>query len=74
MPRLDRTGPMGQGVMTGKKQGKCSKKSENPDSSVQENVAPERRGMGRGAGQGLGLRQGLGKGLGLKQGRNVGKQ
>ena len=58
MPGFDRTGPKGQGAMTGRKLGKCSKKSENPDSSAQEERILQRRGMGRGQGAGQGFHRG----------------
>ncbi len=43
MPQLDKTGPMGQGSQTGRKQGSCS---SNDKETVE--FTPRGRGMGRG--------------------------
>lgn len=56
MPGFDRTGPMGQGTMTGWGQGLCG-----------TNDTVSRTGLGRG--MGLGRRRGCGRGMG---GRGVG--
>lgn len=75
MPRLDRTGPMGQGSMTGGKRGRCNptpdikKDSAESQSNVNDNatVGLGRGGVPRGGG-GLGRggnprgRGGLGRG------------
>ena len=65
MPSLDRTGPEGQGSMTGRKMGKCASKNAQ-DSNVEINN-DQGLGMGRRGGQGLG--RGLGRGLGNGLGR-----
>lgn len=80
MPGLDRTGPMGQGSQTGRKQGKC-----NSENQTIEEELPRGRGFGRGLknrfgfgndqnfepgqGRGRGLGRGLGRGMGLGRGR-----
>ena len=62
MPRLNGTGPMGMGAMTGRAQGRCT--SAEPD-----NVTPGRGcGMGRGRGY-SGGRQGGGRLRGMGPGR-----
>jgi len=67
MPRLDKTGPEGQGPMTGRKMGKCTnfggkgKAQEGATANDVENIHP-----GRGLGRGLGLKRG-GRGRGLGQ-------
>ncbi|MDY0339666.1 MAG: DUF5320 domain-containing protein [Coriobacteriia bacterium] len=60
MPGGDRTGPMGQGSMTGRGAGYCA------ESSGAGNIPP--RGLGRGAGFGRGLGRGFGRGRGLVRG------
>ena len=61
MPRGDRTGPMGQGPMTGRAAGYCA----GYDSPGYVNDYPV-----RGYGRGLGLRRGYGRGRGRGYGRN----
>ena len=73
MPGFDRTGPGGEGSMTGRKMGRC-----NPDSPVnkgeEEQYLPG-RGLamrrGRGAGR-PGRREGMGRGL--ARGRGFGRR
>jgi hypothetical protein len=60
MPGFDRTGPKGEGAMTGRGQGRC-----NPYGSSFGNGNP----VGRGSGQGRGRGRGLGKGFGRGSGR-----
>jgi hypothetical protein len=57
MPGGDRTGPGGQGAMTGRGLGFCS--GDNPNMYG--------RGLGRGLGRGIGFgaRMGLGRGIGF---------
>ncbi len=68
MPGFDRTGPEGEGPMTGRRLGRCTgfgsgkKKTEPPDQLKKEDEAilsrspgPGRRRMGRGGGQGRGF-------------------
>ncbi len=51
MPGFDRTGPEGEGPMTGRKQGRCA--------GNEERQRPEGRGLGLGRGRG---RNGRGRG------------
>lgn len=77
MPGLDKTGPMGQGSQTGRRQGNCS----NENTATEANT-PLGRGLGRGfrnkrtqedTNLPLGRRGGrgmrLGRGFGAGQGR-----
>jgi len=63
MPRGDRTGPMGEGPMTGRAAGYCAGYNvagcDNPAGG---------RGMGRGWGMGRGRGRGLGFGRGMRYG------
>jgi hypothetical protein len=74
MPGLDRTGPMGQGSQTGRKQGKCSKED---NSSLEE--LPRGRGLGRGLwnrfrfGNQQDTEPGLGRGMGRGRGKRMGR-
>ncbi len=61
MPRGDRTGPLGEGPMTGRGMGDCTG----------YNDVPRRRYYGRGAG--LGLRRGFARGAGRGFGRGIGR-
>jgi len=76
MPRFDRTGPSGQGAMTGRKLGKCNKKTEKPEATAQENDLPEEKGLGQGLGQGRGAGRGQGGGQGQRprRGKATGNQ
>jgi hypothetical protein len=75
MPQLDKTGPMGQGSQTGRKQGTCNGQS---DATVEN--APRGRRMGRGFRNlrnqdteltpRFGRGQGKGRGFGMGRGRN----
>jgi len=58
MPRLDRTGPNGEGPMTGRAMGKCNPNQEDvEDKSLLGRVFFRNRGQGsRGRGRGLGRR------------------
>ncbi len=56
MPRGDRTGPLGEGPMTGLKRGYCA-----DNSSLFSGF-----GFGRGAGRGMGRELGFGRGLGWR--------
>ncbi|MCM0754573.1 DUF5320 domain-containing protein [Desulfovibrio aminophilus] len=56
MPNQDRTGPLGQGPMTGGGFGRCG--------SARQADIDDRPGLGRGFGQGQRLGQGLGQGRG----------
>jgi len=54
MPGMDKTGPNGQGPMTGRQRGLCGSNSN--------------RGLGRGRGCGMGRRNGFGFGAGRNSG------
>ena len=68
MPGFDRTGPGGQGSMTGRKNGKCN--PDNREKINQEDFENEPRGLGRRFARVLG--KGLGMGLAMRQGRGRG--
>ncbi len=66
MPGFDRTGPVGDGPMTGRRMGRCTgyglrRKDENADAP--ENFIDDRPGRFSGRGAGFGWRRG-GRGLG----------
>jgi hypothetical protein len=86
MPGFDKTGPQGQGPMTGRRMGRCSgrikdtKETENTASGKEKTDSSESlpgRGMGRGrrggAGKGKGQGQGQGRGQGRGQGTGQGR-
>ena len=72
MPGFNRRGPQGEGPMTGRKQGRCARRSENPSSRDTGTEEPKpkpnqendetlgwfgrRRGIGHRNGQGHGFR------------------
>jgi len=58
MPRLDKTGPEGEGPLTGRGLGKCSKKDF--EEKVKRYVRRGKRGRGRGRGRGFGKMDGTG--------------
>jgi len=66
MPGFDRTGPEGQGPMTGRGLGRC-----NPDNEFNEED-DIRFGRGWGRGRGLGRGRGFGRGFGGGYGRGFG--
>jgi hypothetical protein len=71
MPGFDRTGPMGQGSMTGRRLGKC-----NPDNKANDNQQEDvnfPRGFGRGIGKKIGRGLGLGRGPRKGGGRGFGR-
>jgi len=51
MPGFNRTGPMGEGALTGRGLGRCNPKNENQDDNITQ--ADFRRGRGFGRGRGL---------------------
>ena len=67
MPRFNRTGPRGEGPMTGRQMGKCTDFGADrkgfEETSVENMNVNEGRGRGRGLGFGLG-RRGCGTGRG----------
>jgi len=66
MPKGDRTGPMGQGSMTGRSLGFCTG-YDSPGYTKGFGG-----GMGRGLGFGRGMGRGRGRGMGYGRGWNVG--
>jgi hypothetical protein len=72
MPNLNRTGPMGQGPMTGRRLGRCnSKKTEAPDKSNKEDEMAYGAGRGGrpwGGAQGRCFGGGRWKGWGRRRG------
>ena len=69
MPRMDGTGPMGAGAMTGRGLGSCN------SADVAENRATPIRGwwLGYMRGCGRGFARGAGRGMGLGRGRGMGR-
>ena len=68
MPRGNKTGPTGEGPMTGRSQGFCTGNMQPGSISNQFNQG---QGFGRGQGRGMG-RRGAGQGIGFRHGnRNV---
>ncbi len=67
MPAGDRTGPMGQGPMTGRKMGFCQ---GNDTPGCMNN----RSGLGRGLGLGRGRGFGRGRGVGADWSSNIEKR
>ena len=68
MPGYDKTGPVGQGPMTGRRLGRCTNFGDSPkdqppasaqDSGENYPEALPRRGLGGGRGRGRGLGLGL---------------
>lgn len=62
MPGGDRTGPMGNGPMTGRAMGNCAQPVER------ENIENQRPGFGRGFGMGMARGAGFGMGRGMRCG------
>ena len=61
MPGIDRTGPAGQGSMTGRRMGACAS-NDNPESDSRINAG---RGFGRGFRGGFTNNRGMGQGYGM---------
>ncbi|MHB8871483.1 MAG: DUF5320 domain-containing protein [Candidatus Doudnabacteria bacterium] len=75
MPNFDRTGPQGQGPMTGRKRGRCRDTQTSQSEKTTEQTAENKEvvyGLGRGGrprgGGGLGNRFGSGSGRGRGRG------
>ena len=68
MPRGDRTGPSGNGPMTGRQMGYCT----GNDQVGNANASGFGRGLGRGFGRGSGMGRGFGRGLGNGRGAGFG--
>jgi len=66
MPRKDRTGPQGQGPMTGRGRGKCNPMDSPSPPSGQG-------GMGSGRKAGRGRRKGPGRGADRSAGKSAGQ-
>ena len=62
MPGLNKTGPNGEGPMTGRKMGTCAESAN----AEQQNVPPAGFGRGLGLGRGLGRGGGRGRGRGRR--------
>lgn len=75
MPNLDRTGPQGQGAMTGRRRGRCVNNQTTQIDKTKENTTETKDvvyGLGRGGrprGGGIGNRFGVGAGKGQGRGR-----
>lgn len=71
MPRLDKTGPKGQGALTGRKTGNCTNEAGTKSKglfnrrglgyTMENETSRNRPGGGRGLGRGLGRLLGKGK-------------
>ena len=68
MPQGDRTGPRGEGPLTGRGLGPCNKK-ETLGEPIEFSEINLRRGLGFRRGLGLGFRRGFGFGRGFGRGR-----
>ncbi|HKM13532.1 MAG TPA: DUF5320 domain-containing protein [Candidatus Methanomethylophilaceae archaeon] len=64
MPRGDRTGPEGQGPMTGRKGGYCSINNEAGTASPGRSMPGRGEGCGKGRGRGMRNERGSGQGFG----------
>lgn len=62
MPNFDQTGPMGEGIMTGRKMGKCSQNESKNPNVMRRGRQGNRRGLGQGLGRGLGRGRNCGAG------------
>jgi len=77
MPNFDRTGPQGQGAMTGRKRGRCNDTKTTQTEKTTEQSTGNKEvvyGLGRGGRPrgGGGLGNGGGKGQGRGRGRGFG--
>ena len=78
MPRFDRTGPNGQGPMTGRGLGNCNPdaiRAQDQDKPIDNDLSrpyPRFSGWARGFGFGRGMRFGGGFGRGFRSGRGRG--
>jgi len=63
MPGFDKTGPQGEGPLTGRGDGPCLSDSQK---SIIEKLFGRGRGLGRALGRGLGRGRGQGLGRGLR--------
>lgn len=80
MPGFDKTGPNGQGPMSGRRRGRCrdTKPEETTDNNAVNNneivYGLGRRGKPRGGGFGKGFGGGSGNGMGRGRGRGFGNR
>ncbi|MFO8235777.1 MAG: DUF5320 domain-containing protein [Bacteroidales bacterium] len=76
MPGFDRTGPEGQGPMTGRKLGRCNPNAPENTDNVNERTLPGRGlGLAQRRGRGAGRPRGDdGLGIGLARRRGFGRQ
>ncbi len=65
MPGLDKTGPLGNGPMSGRAQGRCL--SDRPGRQQEQGGFGQGRGRKRGNGFGCGMRQRFGRGAAFNQ-------
>jgi hypothetical protein len=72
MPGLDRSGPLGEGPMTGRKQGRCNPNRKNRVPEETQNPLTG-RGLGLGKGKMRGRNKGLGKGQARGKNRRFGR-
>ncbi len=70
MPGIDRTGPAGQGPMTGRRMGACAS-NDYPKNDVRFNAG---RGLGRGFRGGFNRNRGIGMGYGFGYRHGFGNQ
>lgn len=70
MPRGDKTGPTGQGAMTGRKMGLCTGNSNAGYVNATESYGLGRQGRGFGRGAGTGRGRGLGFSRGFAENTN----
>jgi len=75
MPRMNGTGPTGQGPMTGRGLGNCAPQPGATRRFPSLGGLGQRlgRGLERGVGIGRGLGRGIGRGLGRGRGRGAGR-
>lgn len=67
MARGDKTGPMGQGPMTGRGLGYCAGYDQPGFTNNEENRQGQRRGLRQGGGYGPGFGRGYGGGMGRRR-------
>jgi len=73
MPRGDRTGPAGQGPMTGRRLGNCINGIRRFFGGSGQSGATPGSGVGGGRGLGQGAGRGTGRGVGGNSGRGTGR-
>jgi predicted DNA-binding protein (UPF0251 family) len=73
MPGFDRTGPQGEGPLTGRRRGHCARDEKDQSQDEQPGRGPGGRGRGPGRGPGRGRGAGRGPGPGAGRGRGRGR-